>query len=187
MQVLRFITRNPHKIAEVTAILRADGIKVIPYEKTIEELQTTDVVKLVRDKALRAYERVGRPLFVEHTSLHLEHLNGLPGGLTQIFWDSLEADRFAELFGRLAPNRRVTARTVIGYCDGKRIRVFNGDVKGAVVDTPRGSRAFQWDCVFQPAGYTKTFAEMGAQQKNKISMRRIALKKLAKHIAKLKP
>ena len=45
----------------------------------------------------------------------------------------------------------------------------------------RGNRDFQWDCVFQPDTYDKTFAEMG-EQKNTISMRKIALEKLRNYL-----
>ena len=58
----------------------------------IEELQTIDTDKLVRDKAIKAFEHLGEPLFVEHTGLYLNKLNGSFGGLTQIFWDTLLAD-----------------------------------------------------------------------------------------------
>ena len=51
----------------------------------------------MKDKTLKAFVRVGRSLFAEHTGLYLAHLSGLPGGLTQSFWDTLEADRFAEM------------------------------------------------------------------------------------------
>lgn len=179
---VRFVSSNPHKIAEAKQILRAQSIDVVPSEIKIEELQTKDTLKLVHDKVLKAFSALGRPLFVEHTGLYLQHLNELPGGLTQIFWDSLQADKFAELFGKLAPNHNVVARTAIAYCDGQQIHDFSGEIAGEIVPEPRGKRDFQWDCVFQPKGLNLTFAEMG-DKKNEISMRRIALDKLASHLA----
>jgi XTP/dITP diphosphohydrolase len=169
---LRFVSRNRYKLAEASSILKPLGLLVMPVEKTIEELQTTDTRALVRDKALKAFQYLGEPLFVEHTGLYLDHLNGLPGGLTQIFWDSLEADRFAELFGH--GNNKVVAKTLIGYIDGKKCHFFEGAIGGQICPEPRGPRGFQWDCVFVPDGYTETFAELG-DRKNEISMRRRAL------------
>lgn len=64
--------------------------------------------------------------------------------------------------------------TTIGYCNGKKIEIFQGHIRGNIVDKPRGDQSFQWDCVFQPEGYDKTFAELG-DLKNEISMRRKAL------------
>jgi XTP/dITP diphosphohydrolase len=179
---IRFVSDNPHKLAEAKEILGSKRISIIESKLKIEELQTTDTRNLVRDKLFKAYRKIGRPLFVEHTGLYLEHLGGLPGGLTQIFWDTLKADRFAELFGN-APNNNAAARTAIAYCDGRKVHEFEGEIVGQIAAEPRGSREFQWDCVFQPAGYSRTFAEMG-DEKNKISMRRIALEKLAAYLTK---
>ena len=75
------------------------------------------------------------------------------------------------------------AKTTIAYCDGLNIYNFEGEIPGLIVSPPRGSRDFQWDCVFQPVGHTMTFAEMG-EKKNEISMRRIALDKFADYLAK---
>ena len=172
---IRFLTKNDHKAAEVNAILRETGFEVIAAKHVINEIQTEDVNLLVRDKVLKAFEIVGRPVFVEHTGLYIESLNGFPGGLTQIFWDKLRADKFSELFGSSKDNK-LTAKTVIGYCDSMKIHMFEGEIRGTVVEQPRGNRDFQWDCVFIPEGETETFAEMGSR-KNEISMRKIAFDK----------
>lgn len=65
---VRFVSKNQHKLKEATVILSAVDIKVVPCKIEIEELQTTDTNKLVRDKLLKAYKRIGRPMFVEHTA-----------------------------------------------------------------------------------------------------------------------
>jgi XTP/dITP diphosphohydrolase len=174
---IRFLTSNEHKIREVAQILEPHGIHIVPVSAKIEEIQTEDVCRLVRDKVVKAFEQIGRPVFVEHTGLHLEGLNGLPGGLTQVFWDTLQADSFAKLVSGLA-SRSAIAKTVIGYCDARTIRYFEGQVVGTVPDAPRGPRDFQWDCVFVPDGYSQTFAELGSA-KNEFSMRRVALDRFA--------
>lgn len=177
---IRFMSGNKHKIAEVQRILAPVGVDVVPVSRKIEELQTEDVERLVRDKLTKAFEAIGRPLFVEHTGLYLSGLNGLPAGLTQIFWDRLEADRFADLVAGLG-DAKVTAKTVLGYCDGHKVHLFEGAIKGTVPRKPAGPTDFQWDCVFVPDGSTQTFAEMGAA-KDDISMRRKALDLFAAHL-----
>ncbi len=173
---IRFVSGNQFKIDETKEIMKGSGHTIIPFDKKIEELQTLDVTNLVKDKLLKAFNFIGRPLFVEHTGLYIKYLNDFPGGLTQIFWDRLNADKFAELVGNL-PDTTVVAITTIGYCDGMKIHYFKGEVKGNIVNSPRGNRDFQWDCVFLPEGESRTFAEMGAA-KNEISMRKQALEKL---------
>ncbi|WP_211234076.1 non-canonical purine NTP pyrophosphatase [Chitinilyticum litopenaei] len=175
---------NAHKITEVQRILAPVGVDVVPVSRKIEELQTEDVEKLVRDKLIKAFESIGRPLFVEHTGLYLSGLNGLPAGLTEIFWNRLEADRFANLVAGLG-DANVTAKTVLGYCDGHKIHLFEGAIEGTVPSVPAGSRDFQWDCVFVPNGSTLTFAEMGVA-KDTISMRRKALDLFADHLKSTK-
>lgn len=181
---LRFLSANSHKIDEVRQILAPIGVETISVSQKVEELQTEDVDKLVRDKILKAFALIGRPIFVEHTGLYLDGLNGLPAGLTQIFWDRLEADRFSALVKGLG-DQRVTARTVIGYCDGRKVSLFSGEVRGVVPPVPAGPRDFQWDCVFVPEGEKQTFAEMGGR-KNFISMRRKALDNFAAHLRTVK-
>ena len=180
VQKIIFLSSNEYKIKEVKEILTSPQIQISDVNYKIEELQTEDALRLVRDKTLKAFHEIGRPLFVEHTGLYINYLNGFPAGLTQIFWDKLEAEKFANLVGKFE-DTSLTAKTVIGFCDGKEFYSFEGEIKGHVPEMPRGNIAFQWDCVFIPDGHKKTFAEMG-EEKNKISMRKIALEKLREHL-----
>ncbi len=172
-----FISSNKYKIEEVTKFFNGSLINIIPYKEDIKELQSDDIDEIVFDKLIKAFKIVRRPLFVEHTGLYINELNGFPGGLTQVFWDSILADKFCFYF----KNYSVTAKTVIVYCDGKSTKKFEGEINGKIVESPRGDRSFQWDCVFEPVGSNNTFAEMD-DDKCKISMRTKALEKLKKHL-----
>ena len=176
---LFFVSKNRHKHEEARRILAPLGIEVEANHTEIHELQTLDTEALVRDKAVRAFQQIGRSLFVEHTGLYLDLLGGFPGGLTQIFWDSLQKERFASLFA--SNDQRVVARTTIGYVDGRRVHLFHGEIAGRIVSPPRVDHDFQWDCVFVPEGEDQSFSEMG-DRKNEISMRRRALEALRQHL-----
>lgn len=175
MTHLIFVSKNRFKQEEARQILTPLGIAVDADHSAIQELQTVDTESLVRDKTIKAFQKIGRPLFVEHTGLALDMLGGFPGGLTEIFWESLKKDRFSALFA--SDEHKVTARTHIGYADGRRIHVFKGEITGKIVSPPRVDHGFQWDCVFVPEGYSQTFSELG-EEKNRISMRRRALEAL---------
>ncbi|MCH7501146.1 MAG: non-canonical purine NTP pyrophosphatase [Nitrospinae bacterium] len=177
---IRFISNNKHKFKEAQEILKSTGVSIHPILLKINELQTENAEHLLKDKALKAYKVISRPLFVEHTCLYLKHLPNLPGGLTQLFWDNLKADRFAEIFGKTA-DPSVVAKTFIGYIDGKRFHQFQGEISGTVASEPSGNRDFQWDCVFIPDGFKETFADLGPK-KNEISMRRKALDHFAEFL-----
>lgn len=168
-----FVSSNQGKIDEVNAILTSPNISVYPVSLEIHEIQSNDIKKIVFDKARKAFRQIERPVLVEQTGLFITDFGNLPGGLTQIFWDSLESDKFGKIFSNIGSGQ-VTAKTVLAYCDGKHIHTFEGEIDGHIVYPPRGSRTFQWDCVFQPIGYDKTFAELG-EAKNDFSMRKIAL------------
>lgn len=175
-----FLSSNKYKIAEVQAILNSETISVLPRNEKINEIQSNDMEEIAIDKAIKAFMNIGRPVIVEQTGLLLRDFGNLPGGLTQIFWDSLEADNFARYFSA-TETALVVAKTVIAYCDGRTIKTFEGEIEGRIVSPPRGNRDFQWDCVFQPIGYEETFAEMG-EKKNDISMRKIAVQKLKEYL-----
>ena len=133
---IRFVSKNAFKVAEVQKILGGAGVDVIAANHSINEIQTENVDELVRDKLLKAFKKVGRPVFVEHTGLYVDSLNGFPGGLTQIFWDKLEADKFSVLLGK-GDNLGLVAKTIIGYCDAKKMYFFEGEIRGAISPEPK--------------------------------------------------
>jgi non-canonical purine NTP pyrophosphatase (RdgB/HAM1 family) len=67
---------------------------------------------------------------------------------------------------------------MFGYCDGAVLRMFSGVVCGVVPVAPRGANGFGWDPIFQPNGSGQTFAEMTPEEKDRFSMRRLALEQL---------
>ncbi|MDU6390609.1 MAG: non-canonical purine NTP pyrophosphatase, partial [Pantoea sp.] len=77
---IRFLSANEHKLTEVRKILEPVGVDVLPISRRIDEIQTENEIALVRDKLTKAFSIIGRPLFVEHTGLYLDGLNGLPAG-----------------------------------------------------------------------------------------------------------
>lgn len=172
-----FVSNNNYKIEEVIDYL-SSTINIEGYKCKLEEIQSESMEAILRHKTLDAYKRIRRPVLVEHTGLTIENFGGLPGGLTQIFWDKLEAESFCDFF---ADKGSVKAVTMFGFCDGKSINVFRGEIEGKIVKRPRGNRKFQWDCVFEPEGSTMTFAEMG-DKKRDISMRTEALKKIKTYL-----
>lgn len=174
--VIYFLSSNQHKIKEVQTILNSPVLDILPVSKKINEIQSDNMHEIVIDKALKAFQQIGRPVLVEQTGLLIKDFGNLPGGLTQFFWDALQAEKFSNIFSKIG-KAEVTAKTVLAFCDGKRIRIFEGEIEGNIICPPRGDTSFQWDCIFQPVGYDKTFAELG-EEKNDISMRKIALQKL---------
>lgn len=178
---LYFVSRNPDKIKEVKAILDSSGVEVIGSNIEIKEIQSQDIDEIVKDKVLKAFKKIKRPLIVEHTGLFIPAFGNLPGGLTQLFWDSLGAAGFCRYFKAAT----CTAKTVIAFCDGKNYKLYSGTIDGTITEKPQGDSTFQWDPIFIPEGYTKTFAEMSMESKNSMSMRNLALAKLKKDLEQM--
>ena len=126
-----------------------------------------DIDRIVTNKALDAFQRVGLPCVVEHSGLFMDALPGLPGGLGQTIWRSI-GDRMCG-FLHHADSRAATARSVIGYCDGRRVTLFHGETRGQIAQRAQGERSFNWDPIFIPDGSEHTYAEMGMAAKRATS------------------
>src|SRR6266508_4327091 len=104
---LRFLTRNIGKFQELQALTDATKYTLINDDTEINELQTENMELLIRDKILKAFGIIRRPLIVDHTGLSFDLLKGFPGGLTSVFYDLLKPEGIANLIGKSA-NRTVT-------------------------------------------------------------------------------
>lgn len=170
---INFITGNANKFAEVSAVL----MDVKQLDIDLPEIQSLDPKEIITAKLYAALEHVSGDVLVEDTSLYLEGLHGLPGPLIRWFLKAMGRDGLAKLT-LSSGNDRAVAKTVMGYADHKReIHFFEGSISGRIV-MPLGETSFGWDPIFQPDGHDITFAEMGFEEKNKISMRRQAAQKL---------
>lgn len=170
---LYFITGNKNKFDEVRAILS----NVEQLDIDLPEIQDRDAKNIIRAKLGEAFNYQERELMVEDTSLYLDCLNGLPGPLIKWFLDTMGNEGLTNLAEKLG-NDKAEAKTVIGYAKNREeIYFFEGSVMGKIV-APTGKSNFGWDPIFQPNGCDKTFAEMTGEEKNKVSMRKIAVEKL---------
>ena len=177
---LLVVSSNAGKVREIEAIL---GEVVDQLDLDLPEIQTLDVAVVARQKALAAFEQVGRPVVVEDTGLAIDALHGLPGALVRWFLATVGPAGICALIPSGAA-RGATARTAVAFCDGETVEVFIGETRGRIVTTPAGTTGFGWDPIFQPEGAARTFGEMDEAEKFAYSMRRRALEQLCKRIGK---
>lgn len=174
MPPLTFITSSENKLREIVRLL---GYPVARAAITLDEIQEIDLAPVVAHKARQAYAQLGRSVLVEDTGLTFTAWKGLPGALVKWFLSSLGNEGLCRLLQHEA-NRAATATTMFGYYDGTLYRAFAGSVEGIVTAAPRGTHGFGWDAIFQPLGSDRTFAEMMPDEKDRFSMRRLALEQL---------
>jgi XTP/dITP diphosphohydrolase len=136
-------------------------------EKGLQEILDPDMDRVVRAKTLEAYKYLALPCIVEHSGLFMKALPGLPGGLGQLIWYAV-GDRMCD-FLRPQDSREATARSIIGYCDGRRVRLYHGETSGQVAERARGDYKFNWDPIFIPDGSDQTYGEMGLEKKRATS------------------
>jgi len=173
MQEILFITGNGKKAEEVRAIT---GLDVQTKNLDIPEIQALDVEEVAKAKALTAFQLTGQPVIVDDTGMSIEALNGLPGALVAWFLDTLKPEGILELI-KGKENRKASVSTCIAYADQNGVFAFTGTIHGRMTDTLKGEGGFGYDPIFIPDGFDKTYAEMTSDEKNEISMRKIALLK----------
>lgn len=173
------ITSNKDKLREAEQILE---IKLKTVNLDLDEIQGLDPNKIAEHKVKQAWELIKKPLFVWDQSVYIHCLNNFPGPLIKWFWETLGLKKICQITN-LFNDHEISTKTTLTYYDGNSIKYFYGEVKGVIPTEPRGEHGFSWDPIFIPNGYNKTFAEMTSEEKNAISMHRIALEKLRDYLS----
>lgn len=158
MRKVVYISNNRFKRDEVALLSKTLGLDIELRDGDVRELQMLDRQQLVRHKTLEAFKIVRGPVIVDHASLEIGCLNGMPGTLTQLFWDKLEG-KICDIANALG-NSDAKAICTLGYCNGHVIEVLEGSVDGAIAKAPYRVSQFQWDSIFIPQGETRTFTEI---------------------------
>lgn len=186
-----FATNNSHKLEEVRAVLgEALHLKTLSEIGCLQELpETQDTVEgNAKQKAHYVWDHFNVPCFADDTGLEVDVLHGAPGVHSARFAGPQRSseDNIALLLDKLKdiPERQRLAqfRTVIALILPQGEWLFEGVVKGTILGHRRGKGGFGYDPVFQPQGSHKTLAEMTMMEKNEVSHRAIAVKKLAEFL-----
>ncbi len=184
-------THNQGKLEEINDLLSPFGIEVTSAGALglSEPAETeTSFVGNARIKAHFAAQASGLPSLADDSGITVDGLNGAPGVYTADWaetpngrdfgmamrktWDALEAAQAP--FPRGAQFR---CTLVLAWPD-RHDEVFEGVMPGQVVWPMRGDQGHGYDPIFQPLGYAQTFGEMDRWEKNKISHRADAFRKL---------
>ena len=172
---LIFLTWNSGKLQEAQDILWSE---IESLDIDLPEIQTISVQEVIEHKAKEWYKILKKPLIVEDTGLEIEAWNSLPGALIKWFIKTVDNEWIIKMMADFA-NRNARAVTYVGYFDWQKLEIFSWEIKWKIADSPRWENWFCWDKIFIPDWNSKTFAEMTKEEKNAISMRKIAFTKLA--------
>ena len=184
MKKLIFATHNPNKLIEIKSAVNSFevvGLKEIGIYDDISETGTTlEENALIKSQYI--YQKTGLSCFADDTGLEVEALGGRPGVYSARYAgeQATSEDNMQKLLFEMdgQKNRNSRFRTVISLIlDGEEY-FFEGKVIGEILHQKTGIDGFGYDPIFKPTGYDQSFADMTMKQKNEISHRGVAVKKL---------
>ncbi len=161
------VTGNDNKRVEAERIL---GCRLECEPLDLPEIQSLDLLAVLRAKGEEAWRRLRRPVVVEETGLELAAFGGFPGPLVKWMLDAVGPGGIARAAHALG-DPRATACCALIYFDGEAAVTGEGETRGELVLEPRGERGFGWDPVFVPEGRQETYAELGSEVKDRIGHR----------------
>ncbi|MBD3362833.1 hypothetical protein GF362_03880 [Candidatus Dojkabacteria bacterium] len=177
---LEVATSNKKKLKEFSRVLT--DYEIIGKNFDIEEIQSNDPIKVIKQKAKGAYEQNKfNPILVEDTSLEIKGLHGRPGTYVKDFCAEAGMRKIIVEEWLKNKDRSAVARVLLGLFDGMEVHIWEGKTQGRIAKKLRGTNGFGWDDIFIPKGQktrkARTFAEMQDKEKDKYSMRKKALNK----------
>jgi len=182
---LCFATNNQHKLDEVSQLL-GDSFKVVNLnsigctEELPEDQETLEGNSLQKAKYIN--DNFNISCFADDTGLEVEALDGAPGVYSARYAGEQRSseDNMNLLLERLSneSNRKARFRTVITLIMDGQTHQFEGIAKGEILESKRGEKGFGYDPLFLPEGMNKSMAELTAVEKNAISHRGEAIRKL---------
>lgn len=189
---LLIATHNAGKLEEMRALFSPHGIEVVgAAELGLGEPEETEdsFAGNARIKARAAMEATGLPVLADDSGITVDGLDGAPGVYTADWAETPNGRDFVqamtrtwtELEARNAPEPRTAqfrCTFLVMWPDGHE-ELFEGIAPGRLVWPMRGAQGHGYDPMFQPDGEDRTFAEMTADEKNRISHRADAFRKLA--------
>ena len=186
-------THNEGKLDEVRALFANKSMEILSSKSLDlpEPIETEDTfIGNARIKAHSASKITNLPALADDSGITIDALNGEPGVYTADWAEtpsgrdfSLAMKKTHEALAKIsAPYPRLAqfrCTLVFAWPDGHD-EIFEGALAGEVVWPPRGLDGHGYDPIFQPKGYDITFGEMSFENKNNISHRSIAFKKLSR-------
>lgn len=171
------VTHNRNKAREAAEILAPYGISLEYYPFERVEIQADDPADIAAYSLSMVNEDI--PLCVEDAGVSMDRWGGFPGTYSSYVLERLGNPGILKLMeGEW--NRKAHYVSAIAYRDESGVHIFRGTVDGEIAQSIKGTKGFGYDPIFIPTeGDGRTFGEMEAEEKNKISHRARAFRALA--------
>ena len=184
MKKLIFATHNPNKLLEIKSAVNTFEVVGLKEMGIVEDIAETGLTleenALIKSQYI--YQKTGLSCFADDTGLEVDALGGRPGVYSARYAgeQATAEDNMQKLFFEMEGqnNRRARFRTVISLILNAKEYSFEGQVEGDILHQKLGIDGFGYDPIFKPIGFDQSFAQMTMKQKNEISHRGVAVKKL---------
>jgi XTP/dITP diphosphohydrolase len=174
-----FVSTNAGKYREAQAILRPFGVSVKWLNQALDEPQADELSEVALRK-LRSVPSARGYMLVEDSGLFIPSLQGFPGVYSA---HMLKIWGFEPIFELLEHrDRRAYFRTVAALGRGKQHWTFEGEIRGTIARQAAGENGFGYDPIFIPDGWSRTFAEAASVDKDRVSHRSRALRKVGQYL-----
>ncbi len=164
---ITFVTGNADKVRTANEICNKFGITLVQTTFDIVEIQAEDAGIIVRDKASKAYELVGKPVVVNDDSWVIPGLNGFPGPYMKSMNHWFSAEDFLRLTQPLTDRRIFLAQYTV-YQDERGAKLFQRDIEGILLPSIQGDYkvASHANIVSFDGGKTSIGANLAKQRSN---------------------
>ena len=181
-----FLTSNKGKFNEAAAVAAAFGVRLLMRKSAKIEIQSDSLRRIASYAAQEAAKRLGVAVVAEDAGLFIEELHGFPGPYSSDVFKRLGNHGALKLMENIT-RRNASFHSAVAFCTPRgKAKCFTGAVVGRIGPEPRGTGGFGFDPIFIPkAGDGRTFAEMTNEEKNKISHRAVAFRKLSRWLSAL--
>jgi XTP/dITP diphosphohydrolase len=182
-----FLTSNKGKFREAQAATKASGLRLQMLVAPKIEIQSETLEEIASYAAEEAANRLGLSVVAEDAGLFIHKLNGFPGPYSSDVFKRLGNKGILKLMENTS-RRSAKFSSVAAFCAPQsRPRCFAGTVVGYIGLDPRGASGFGFDPIFIPSkGDGRTFAQMTVKEKNRLSHRAVAFRKLSKWLLKVR-
>ncbi len=181
--MLLFATGNKHKAQEIGAILSEYGIELEQSKMELQEISSKDARDIALFKAKQAFDELRQPLIAEDTGFYFKAFRDFPGTMPKRVFEAIGYEGLLKLL----EGKKRGAYAVCTICfmeDFQTYEFFEGRLEGRITERVIKPKAdvMPYERIFIPKGYEKALVEMSRKEKNSISHRAVAARKLGEWI-----
>lgn len=183
MNKVTFITTNNSKFEEVSRVLSAMDIEIEQLNISYEEDHDKSIAEIAKDSAKKMAETLGKPVMVDDTGVFIDYYKNFPGPVAKFVFKNIGYEGLFKLLEGV--NKAGHFETAAAYCEpGQEPEVFLGRMGGEFIIRKdlKAPGFMPYMQIFIPKGFDRVISDLTIEEKNSISHRASAFRKLGKYL-----